>query len=109
MKIKIKPISAKELIKKMEAHVPLPMHATPELAEALRQKGREITPDDELQVSSFMDSGDLGGVICVIEGKNDSGRILTSITHLRMKADHPLKASIIAYQKSRVSKLAKER
>jgi hypothetical protein len=63
--------------------------------------------EEALQVTSGLDSGELGGILCVIKGEGEN--LMISLTHLRIGADHPLKARIEAYQKARVRKLSRQR
>ena len=42
MKIRMKPPKAQELIKEIEAHLPLPVHLSPEAAYSLRQQGKNV-------------------------------------------------------------------
>ncbi len=63
MKIRMKPPKAQDLIKEIEAHLPMPVHLTPEVAYSLRQQGKNVRADETLQVTSVMDSGALGGVL----------------------------------------------
>jgi len=107
MKIRMKPPKAPELIKEIEAHLPLPVHLTPEAAQSLRHQGKNVRADETLQVTSVMDSGALGGILCGI--KSEGGTIVISLTHVRIGADHPLKARIEAYQRARVRKLSRQR
>lgn len=107
MKIRMKPPNTRELVKEIEAHLPMPVHLTPEAAHSLRQQGKDVRDDETLQVTSVMDSGVLGGLLCVI--KSEGGNIVISLTHLRIGADHPLKARIEAYQMARVRKLSRQR
>ena len=109
MKIKIKPPDAKHLIKEIEAHLPLPVYATPEVSRSLRQQGKNVRADDELQVTSVVDSGEMGGILCEIESQDKKEVFLISLTHLRIRSDHPLKTRIEAYQKARVRSLARQR
>jgi hypothetical protein len=51
-----------------------------------------------MQVTSVMDSGAMGGIVCAIESEDKKGVIVISLTNLRIGADHPLKARIEAYQ-----------
>src|SRR5262249_39579734 len=96
MKIKINPPDARQLIKEIEAHLPLPDHATPELAHSLWQQGKDVSADEELQVTSVLDSGEMGGILCAIESKDKKEVFMISLTHLRISADHPLRAQIEA-------------
>jgi hypothetical protein len=107
MKIRMKPLKARELIKEIEAHLPLPVHLTPEAAYSLRQQGKNVRADETLQVTSVMDSDELGGILCGI--KSEGGNIVIALTHVRIGADHPLKARVEAYQRARVRKLSRQR
>jgi len=107
MKIRMKPPKAQELIKEIEAHLPLPVYPTPELAHSLQQQGKDVLVGETLQVTSVLDSGEMGGILCVIKG--EGGNLVISLTHLRIGADHPLKARIEAYQRERVRKLSRQR
>jgi hypothetical protein len=109
MKIRMKPPKAQELINEIEAHLPLPVHLTPEAAFSLRQQGKNVRADETLQATSVMDSGALGGIVCAIGSKDDKSVFVVSLTNLRVAADHPLKARIEAYQKARVRKLSRQR
>jgi hypothetical protein len=107
--MKIKPPDAGHLIKEIEAHLPLPVYATPELSRSLRQQGKRVGADEAMQVTSVLDSGDMGGILCAIESKDQKEVMLVSITHLRIGPDHPLRARIEAYQKARVRRLMRQR
>jgi hypothetical protein len=109
MKIRMKPPTAQELIKEIEAHLPLPVYPTPELAQSLRQKGVAARIDEALQVTSVFDSGDMGGIMCAVESKNKKDVFMISLTHLRIEPGHPLKARIETYQKARVRKLSRQK
>jgi hypothetical protein len=109
MKIRMKSPSAQQLIKEIEAHLPLPVHVTPEASRSLREQGKDVRAEEELQVSSVFDSGEMGGIVCAIEDKGEKERLVISLTHLRIGADHPLRAKIMAYQKARVRKLMRPR
>ncbi|HEV2666909.1 MAG TPA: hypothetical protein VG324_18460, partial [Blastocatellia bacterium] len=75
----MKPPKAQELIKEIEAHLPLPVYPTPELAQLLRQKGLDARIDEALQVTSVLDSGEMGGITCAIESKNDKSVFMISL------------------------------
>jgi hypothetical protein len=109
MKIRVKPPKAQELIKEIEAHLPLPVYPTPELAQSLRQKGLDVRMDEALHVTSVFDSGDMGGILCAVESKDKKEVFVISLTHLRIEPGHPLKSRIEAYQKARVRKLSRQR
>jgi len=109
MKIRMKPPKTADLIKEIEAHLPLPVHVTPEVSRSLREQDKDVSAEEELQVSSVFDSGEMGGIVCAIEIKDEKEVLAISLTHLRIGADHPLRAKIEAYQKARVRKLMRQR
>jgi hypothetical protein len=109
MKIRMKPLKSRELVKDIEAHLPLPAYPTPELAQSLRQKGQAARADQALQVTSVFDSGEMGGIMCAVESKHKKDVFMISLTHLRIEPGHPLKARIEAYQRARVRKLSRHR
>lgn len=107
--MKDKPPDTRQLIKEIEAHLPLPVYATPELSSSLRQKGKKVRAGEVLQATSVFDSGDMGGILCAIEDEGQEEVFVISLTHLRIGSDHPLRARIEAYQKARVLSLRRQR
>jgi len=107
--MKIKPPGAKQLIKEIEAHLPLPVYATLGLSHALQQQGKTIRADEELQVTAVFDAGDMSGIICAIASTDQKEVFAISLTHLRIRRDHALRARIEAYQKARVRRLSRQR
>lgn len=65
--------------------------------------------DEEQLVSSLLDSGDMGGILCAL-GDADSEQVaLVSLTHLRIRPDHPMRLRVEAYQRDRTRKLMRQR
>jgi hypothetical protein len=94
----------KPLVEEMKQYLPIPARPTKELYQFLRKKGINIDMGRDLNILEVFDSGDMGGIICAIEGNKKQGLVI-SITHLRIKPDHPLSDKILAYQKQRIKKL----
>ena len=109
MRFRVKPPDTQQLLKEMQAHLPLPVYATPELSRSLQEQGQDIRAGEELQVTSVLDSGEMGGILCAIESEDRKEVFMISLTHLRIPADHPLRLRIEAYQKARVRKLRRQR
>ena len=109
MRIRIKAPTAKQLIKEMEAQLPLPVYVTPEVSRSLREQGKEVRAEEELQVTSVFDSGEMGGIVCGIESQDQKEVLVISLTHLRIRAGHRLQGRIEAYQRARVRSLADQR
>ncbi len=85
MRIRIKAPSAPQLIKELQPHLPLPVYLTPEICQSLSAKGKIVRADEEQLVSSLLDSGDMGGILCAL-GDADSEQVaLVSLTHLRIR------------------------
>ncbi len=109
MRIRIKAPSAPQLIKELEPHLPLPVYLTPELSRSLREKIEDLPPGEEVQVTSLLDSGETGGILCALGDANSERVALVSLTHLRIRPDHPMRLRVEAYQRERVRKLARQR
>lgn len=107
--MKIKPPAGKQLVKEIEAHLPLPVYATPELSRSLREQGKRLSVDEEMKVISVFDSGDMGGILCAIDSEKSKEAMVISLTHLRIAPDHPLRERIEAYQRARVRSLRWQR
>lgn len=96
------------LIQEMEAALPLPVHPTLTLCEALREKGFEHKPTDTLTVSHVFDGGDVAGITCVLAETADEN-LGVSLTFLRPVRGHPLAEKIDRYRQQRAAGLAWER
>lgn len=94
-----------ELIEKLNAYLPLEVSPTRALVQAIREK-HKITLQTQLFVTSFTNLKDAGGVICAIDFGEEV--VASSLTHLIVKANHPLYQEILAYQTKRIKKLKKE-
>lgn len=74
------------------------------LAEA-KQYDQAIRADEELQVTSVFDSGDMGGILCAIASTEHKEVFVISLTHLCIHEEHPLGGRIEAFQKVRICRL----
>ncbi len=94
------------LVEEMKQYLPIPARPTKELSQFLRQEGIRIDKNRDLNIIEVFDSGDMGGILCAIEGKKGQKEALVvSLTHLIIKPDHPLSDKIIAYQTHRIQSL----
>lgn len=99
-----------ELIEKMKEHLPIPIRPTKEFIQAMKDNKIKITKEQDLQMDSVVYMGDEGGISCSISMPKESKRaLIVSITHVQIKASHPLAVEIGEYQKKRVRKLSKRR
>jgi hypothetical protein len=97
-----------ELIEEMERYLPIPAYPSKELRQLLHKQGKDIGIDTELEITKVFDSGDAGGIVCTILREGDQVFIV-SLTHLRIKPDHPLSDKILAYQKRRIKSISRSR
>jgi hypothetical protein len=98
---------AMELMHKMEAHLPIPAHATGALIRLMRDKGIKLARDQELQIQDVFYFGDEGGISCNVTPSRDAKEVLiASLTHLRIDPRHPLAREIRVYQRERTRGIA---
>jgi hypothetical protein len=102
----MKPIKGSEtLLEEMKKYLPIPARPTRELYKALDNEGKHIDPDQEIEIVDVLDSGDMGGIVCVISKREEQQVLIVSLTHLLIKPDHPLSDKIASYQKKRIRRL----
>jgi hypothetical protein len=98
---------AMELVRKMEAHLPIPARPTGAFIRAMREQGIKIARDQELQIKHVLYLGDEAGISCDVTLSRDAKEaIIVSLTHLRVRRQHPLAQEIRAYQRERTRRLA---
>ena len=98
---------AMELVRKMEAHLPIPARPTGACIRALREQGVKLAHDQELQIKHVLYLSDEGGISCnVTPSKEAKEVVIVSLTHLRVPRQHPLAQEIRAYQRERTRRLA---
>jgi hypothetical protein len=99
---------AMDLMCKMEKELPIPVLATKEFIQAMRKNGVRITRRQEIQIERVLYMGDEGGIGCAVRiPEQEETAVVTSLTHIRVKNDHPLAREIRAYQTERVQKLTR--
>lgn len=100
------PTEVTELLRKMEAQLPIAVSVTPQVAQAL---GGEVNAKQTVQITLLEYAGDEGGIVCGIDLPGAKEGVLISLTHLRIADHHPLAKAITAYQTRRVRRLDAER
>ncbi len=96
-----------DLISKMEEALPIPMYPTKAFAHLMREQGVKVKSKGEVLIEKIFYLGDEGGIMCaVVVPKQKEEVFITSLTHLRVKAKHPLAKDIRAYQMRRIEKLS---
>jgi len=97
-----------ELIEEMESYLPIPIYPSKELQRLLRKQGKDMDINTGLKITKVFDSGDAGGIVCSIIEENDQVFIV-SLTHLKVKSNHPLSDKILDYQKQRIKSISRSR
>jgi len=96
-----------ELIRKMEAQLPIPARPGSPLMRMLRDKGTPIDRSQPFEIKRVLYLGDEGGIMCHLTLSSDAKEVwLVSLTHLRIPAHHPLATGIRAYQLERSRRIA---
>jgi hypothetical protein len=97
---------AMELLRQMEANLPIPARPTSAFIRMMRDQGVKIARNQELSIKSVLYMGDEGGIACDITPPDLKNPIICSLTHIRVKSGHPLTKEIRAYQTERQKRLA---
>jgi hypothetical protein len=98
---------AMDLVRKMEANLPIPARPTGGFIRAMKAQGIKIARDQELPISRVFYMGDEAGISCDVTPPGmEKTPIICSLTHLRIRPGHPLAKEIRAYQRERKRRLA---
>jgi len=98
---------ATELVRKMEASLPIPARPTGGFIRAMKMQGVKIARDQELPIRRVFYMGDEAGISCDVTPPGmEKTPIICSLTHIRIKPGHPLAEEIRAYQRERKRRLA---
>jgi hypothetical protein len=99
---------AMELVRKMEANLPIPARPTGGFIRAMKAQGVKIARDQEMPIRRVFYIGDEAGISCdVTPAGMEKMPIICSLTHIRVKPDHPVAKEIRAYQRERKRRLAR--
>lgn len=94
------------LTKRLKEVVPFTAFPIRELVQELRKKGHSITLKTELTVKDVYNSGDISGILCMIEQRGDEA-LVCGLSHLIISLKHPLYKEIVDYQKRRNKRIQK--
>ncbi|MBC8449020.1 MAG: hypothetical protein H8D78_14840 [Chloroflexi bacterium] len=100
----------KELMRKMEAQLPISVRPTSACLRTMRKQGIQVARDQELHIQRVFYLGDEGGISCDVtplEHTQARVHVVVSITHLQVDPSHPLAQEIGAYQRERTRKIAR--
>lgn len=93
------------LLNEMMSCLPIYAYPTRELLNHTNTKSR-LTLKSKLEITSVMDSGHAGGIMCGIALGQEV--LLVSLTHLEFRDEHPLRDRINAYKQDRIRMLRAE-
>jgi hypothetical protein len=97
---------AEELIRKLEAGLPIPARPTSTLIRLLRQQGVKLARNQELSIRRLFYMGDEGGISCDVTPPGmEKTPIICSITQVEISPEHPLAGEIQNYQRERMGKV----
>jgi hypothetical protein len=103
------PIQMPRLLAQLQAALPVPSRATPELAAMLKTQNIS-NADSTAAITAVSYAGDEGGIICRLEIPANENAIHVAITHLRFDPRLPVAQEITAYQKKhRVKHLMRQK
>jgi hypothetical protein len=101
------PVQVERLLAQLQAALPVPTRATPELAAMLKaQNISNAASAASITAASY--AGDEGGIMCRLEIPANENAVHVSITHLRFDPRLPVTREITAYQKHRVKHLKRQ-
>ena len=83
------------LIADLKAAAPFEVELTPELFAYLRAErvGIDLAPQQIVRDVSY--AGDEGGILCDIGPEDGRGRLLVSLTHLRLRRSLPFAGAVL--------------
>jgi len=93
-----------ELMQKLKAVVPFTALPIRELVVLLRKKGNPITLNTALIVKDVYNSGDLSGILCMLEQREEEATVC-GLVHLNISSSHPLYRDIVDYQRKRKKRI----
>jgi hypothetical protein len=94
------------LIKKMEAHLPIPAQPTKRFIRVMRKDGIKVKSTQKIQIENVLYLSDDGGIGCEVGILHKGTVVITSLTHIRVKSSHPIGKEMRRYQNERINKLA---
>ncbi len=95
-----------KLAEQLKKHIPFEVKMRPTIINQLKKKGKNIEAEAKLKVEDVYDTGDLGGIVCVIPYNDEA--LVCSLTHLTIDDTHPLAKEIKMYQYKRTLQLKRE-
>ncbi len=89
-----------DLTRKINDNLPIKAFPIRELVQIFRENGHPITLKTKLTIISVYNSGDVSGIMCIVESV-DGYRMACALTHLIFSRATTFYAEIVDYQKKR--------
>lgn len=93
-----------DLTAKIKDNLPLKAYPIRELVQIFRNNMHPITLKTELTITSVHNSGDISGIMCTVELRNEY-KMACALTHLIFSKSEKLYAEITDYQRMRVKRI----
>src|SRR5215211_7114143 len=88
------------LTQKMKQSLPMKAFPSRELVSNMRKQFPKLTLKSEFLIKDVMNSGDISGIVCIIDCKDAEG-LACALTHIEIAPSEPLRMEIENYQKKR--------
>jgi len=98
----------RELTELINDHLPLKAYPIRELVQIFRKDGHPITLKTELALIKVMNSGDVSGIMCIVE-LFDGYKMACALTHLVFPKNTYLYSDITDYQHKREKRIKDRR
>lgn len=93
-----------ELVQKIKLFLPINAFPTKELVSKILVQQPRLTLESELLIEDVINTGDISGILCIIESKDVDG-LVCSLTHIDIAPSEPLKTEIQKYQDKRARRV----
>ena len=94
----------RELTELINNHLPLKAYPIRELSQIFRKNGHPVTLKTELTLTSVFNSGDISGIMCIVE-LIDGYKMACALTHLVFPKNTFLYSDITEYQHKREKRI----
>lgn len=97
-------IEYEKLAEKIKLNLPIKALPTKELVSKIKDEHPELTLNSRFYIKDIINTGDLSGILCIIEGMEVNG-VVCSLTHIEIVSTEPLIAEIKKYQQERTRRV----
>ena len=97
-------IEYEKLAEKIKLNLPIKALPTKELVSKIQDEHPELTLSSRFYIKDIINTGDLSGILCVIEGTGLNG-LVCSLTNIEIVPTEPLLTEIKKYQEERTKRV----